>query len=133
MVLSFLFIFGAVIGSFLNVCIYRLPQHDQFWKALAGLSHPPSSCPYCQRRILLQDNIPILGWFVLGGRCRFCRHAFSFRYAAIELLNGLLFVVVYWFEIPSGYGEGLQASCLFNALGPQGDWGSQWLSPPALL
>lgn len=120
MVLPFLFILGAVIGSFLNVCIYRIPQHETMWGALQGLVSPPSSCPSCKNRILPRDNIPILGWILLGGRCRFCKQSFSIRYAAIEFLNGALFVLVFWMEV-GGYGrEGFEQSSLFTPMGPLG-------------
>ena len=89
-VLTWLFVFGAVVGSFLNVCIYRIPQHERLWDQLSGLNHPPSSCPYCKKRIWSIDNIPIIGWLILAGRCRFCRHSISVRYAWIEFFNGLL-------------------------------------------
>ena len=69
-VLSWLFVFGTVVGSFLNVCIYRIPHHERLWDQLRGLNHPPSSCPFCRRRILAIDNIPVLGWIWLRGRCR---------------------------------------------------------------
>jgi len=99
-VLIWLFLFGAAIGSFLNVCIYRFPQHDRFADQLRALLSPPSSCPRCQNRIPLYDNIPIIGWLKLGGRCRFCRGGISIRYPLIELANGLLFAALYWFGIP---------------------------------
>ncbi len=76
------FIFGACIGSFLNVCIYRIP---------AGVSiiHPGSSCPRCQTMIPFYDNIPILGYLVLMGKCRSCHAPIAIRYPAVELLTGL--------------------------------------------
>ncbi|NOX53528.1 MAG: prepilin peptidase, partial [Planctomycetes bacterium] len=61
-VLIFLFLYGAVLGSFLNVCIYRIPQHDRFWPSLLGLWSPPSYCPRCGNRIPRRDNLPIIGW-----------------------------------------------------------------------
>lgn len=79
----FAFLFGAAWGSFLNVVIYRVP---------AGLSvvKPASRCPHCETPIRAWDNIPILSWFILGGKCRACKAPFSIRYALIELLVGLL-------------------------------------------
>ena len=76
------FLFGAIIGSFLNVVIHRVPR---------GLSvvSPPSSCPGCQTRIRWYDNIPIVSWLVLGGKCRQCKEPISWRYAAVEALVGL--------------------------------------------
>lgn len=131
--LLYLFIVGAVIGSFLNVCIYRMPPHESISGAWKALLYPPSRCGYCFHPIPLQDNIPILGWFLLGGRCRFCRRSYSFRYAGIELLNGLLFAFIYWCEIPAGYHATVTESCVYHELGPQGILGSAWMSPALML
>jgi leader peptidase (prepilin peptidase)/N-methyltransferase len=79
------FIFGAVIGSFLNVLIHRLPREE-------SIVFPNSACPSCQTPIKPYDNIPILSWLVLRGRCRNCRLPISFRYPLVELLTALLFV-----------------------------------------
>lgn len=75
---------GACIGSFLNVVIYRVP---------AGLSvvHPPSRCPHCLRQLAPRDNIPIIGWFLIKGKCRYCHSPVSWRYPAIEGLTSFLF------------------------------------------
>jgi len=116
--LAWLFVFGAAIGSFLNVCIYRIPQHDRLPDQLRGLWSPPSSCPSCRRRILGRDNIPILGWIKLGGRCRFCQSRISMRYPTIELCNGLLFVLVYWMQVPAGFQATLEDGAAFSMLGP---------------
>lgn len=91
-----LFVFGATIGAFPNVCIYRMPNAcrepmsipQEIAAAWKSLPHPPSRCGYCFHPIALRDNIPILGWFILRGRCRHCRRSYSVRYAGIELLNG---------------------------------------------
>lgn len=77
------FIFGAVVGSFLNVCIYRIPVGR-------SVVHPGSTCS-CGRPIAWYDNIPILSWFLLHGKARCCGERFSMRYALIELLTGILF------------------------------------------
>lgn len=84
------FALGAAIGSFLNVVIYRLP---------AGLSviHPPSRCPNCQRSLKAYDNVPVLGWLWLRGRCRFCRWPIPVRYPLVEAATGVLFLVVFSF------------------------------------
>ena len=112
--LVWLFVLGTVIGSFLNVCIHRFPQHDYFWPQLRALVSPPSSCPGCKREILRRDNIPVLGWLLLRGRCRFCSIRISPRYPIIEFLNGLLFVGLYLAEIPLGIGETVKGSCLHS-------------------
>lgn len=82
---TFAFLFGIVFGSFLNVCIYRLPY---------GLSvvSPGSACPRCKAPIAAYDNIPVLSWFILGGKCRKCKQPIASRYWIVELLSGLLFI-----------------------------------------
>jgi leader peptidase (prepilin peptidase)/N-methyltransferase len=82
---AFVFVFGALIGSFLNVVIYRVPE---------GLSvvSPPSHCPSCGEDVRWYDNIPIVSWILLGGRCRSCREPISVRYAIVEALTGALAV-----------------------------------------
>lgn len=125
-----LFVFGATIGSFLNVCIYRMPLHEGIGPAWKSLLYPPSRCGYCFHRISLRDNIPIFGWLILRGRCRHCKRSFSFRYAGLELLNGLLFALLYYFEVPAGYYSTVRNSCLFHELGPTG---SGWLNPEMMI
>lgn len=117
-VLIWLFTFGAVVGSFLNVCIYRLPQHECLWKQLVGLTHPPSTCPFCKNRILGRDNIPVLGWLILRGRCRQCRHWIPPRYALIEFFNGVLWVVLYVAIVPAGFSAKVSESSLWSQLSP---------------
>lgn len=87
---SSIFLFGLAFGSFLNVCIYRLPL---------GLSvvTPRSACPQCKQAIAFYDNIPVLSWLILGGKCRHCKSRISPRYWMIELLTGLLFLACYWY------------------------------------
>lgn len=87
LLLLWLFSVGACVGSFLNVVIYRLPIG-------MNLVHPPSRCPRCLHGIRSLDNIPILGWFKLRGRCRDCGLPISFRYPLVEMIVGTLFVVV---------------------------------------
>ena len=120
-VLVWLFILGATIGSFLNVCIYRLPKQENVLDAWRGLGNPPSSCPFCRERIRWHDNVPILGWLWLGGRCRFCRHRIPVRYALIEFLNGALFVLLYLMIVPAGFHARISESCLWTSLGPLSD------------
>lgn len=129
----YLFVLGCVVGSFLNVCIYRFPRHRRIGAAWRGIWSPPSSCPRCGRRIRWHDNIPILGWLRLRGRCRDCRMWISPRYPAIELLNGLLWVALYWLEVPAGWPATIKDSGLYSPMGPQGIADSSWLSPTAVL
>ncbi|MGH9511867.1 MAG: prepilin peptidase [Terriglobales bacterium] len=83
------FAFGLAFGSFLNVCIYRLPR---------GLSvvQPRSACPDCETPISFYDNIPVLSWLILRGRCRNCKTPISPRYLAVELLTAAMFLACYW-------------------------------------
>lgn len=80
--------FGAVFGSFCNVCIYRFPREESIIK-------PGSHCPKCNSPIAWYDNIPLISWIILLGKCRNCKEKISIQYPLIELLTALLFVVVY--------------------------------------
>ncbi|MCM2359774.1 MAG: prepilin peptidase [Geobacteraceae bacterium] len=90
----FAFIFGAVVGSFLNVCICRLPKGE-------SVVFPPSRCPGCGFRIAWYDNIPIVSWLLLGGKCRSCRTSISPQYPLVEALNGLLTLFLFLRFVPS--------------------------------
>jgi len=81
---------GLCFGSFLNVCILRLANED---KKKRSLFHPPSTCPRCGRRIEWRDNIPIVSWLVLRGKCRSCGQPISMQYPIIEAAVGLLWIV----------------------------------------
>jgi len=85
----FAFLFGAAIGSFLNVVIHRVPNEQ-------SIVFPNSACPKCGAQIKPYDNIPILSWLLLRGKCRNCQAPISARYPAVELLTALTFVLVYW-------------------------------------
>ncbi|HTR64720.1 MAG TPA: prepilin peptidase [Terriglobales bacterium] len=82
------FAFGLIFGSFLNVCIYRLPRN-------LSVVMPGSACPHCQRPIRFYDNVPVLSWIFLLGRCRNCKAPISPRYLVVELLTGGLFLACY--------------------------------------
>lgn len=127
--LVWLFVLGTVIGSFLNVCIYRIPRHESLWDQLRGIGYPPSRCPRCLTPILLRDNIPIVGWLLLGGRCRNCRLRISPRYPLIELFNGVLFALVYWYEVPFGFAARFTDTPLHTSFGPH----TMGMSPVAVL
>ena len=89
----FVAVVGACVGSFLNVCIYRIPKEE-------SVISPPSHCG-CGKRIAWHDNIPVLSWLLLRGRARCCGRPFSVRYPAIELLTALLFLAC-WLMFPAG-------------------------------
>ncbi|MCK8816852.1 prepilin peptidase [Natroniella sulfidigena] len=83
-----IFIFGLLIGSFLNVVIYRLP-------AGKSIVFPRSQCSQCQTKLGARDLIPVVSYLLLGGRCRYCKSRFSLQYPVVELLTGLLFLLLY--------------------------------------
>ena len=84
----FIFSLGAIIGSFLNVVIHRVPNEE-------SIVFPNSACPKCGNAIKFYDNIPVLSWLILGGKCRNCKEKISFRYPAVELLTALLFILTF--------------------------------------
>ena len=88
MVIAIFFLFGIVIGSFLNVCITRIPEEH-------SIVRPGSHCPRCKTPIKPYDNVPILSWILLRGKCRACSLPISSMYPIIEMLTGLLFVASY--------------------------------------
>ena len=85
---------GAAIGSFLNVVIYRLPLR-------MSLAWPASACPSCKRPLSWYENVPIVSYLVLGGRCRTCRTSLTIRYPLVELLCALMFLGAWWLYGPS--------------------------------
>lgn len=86
---SIAFIFGACIGSFINVVVYRLP-------AKLSIVYPPSRCPRCRHQLKKTENVPILGWLWLRGRCSHCKTRISLRYPLVEAATAILFVLVFW-------------------------------------
>ncbi|MBW1742842.1 MAG: prepilin peptidase [Deltaproteobacteria bacterium] len=96
---------GLAIGSFLNVCIYRLPRS-------LSLISPSSMCPSCQTPIPFYDNVPVLSYLWLRGRCRFCGAGFSLRYPVVELISGLFAVAVF-----DRYGFSWESLFLYGLIG----------------
>jgi len=99
-------VFGLVIGSFLNVVIWRVPRHE-------SIVSPPSHCPGCDAEISPRDNIPVVSWLILRGRCRHCGKPISPRYPAVEALTGLLFAAA---ALKLGAHAALADYCAFFAV-----------------
>jgi len=98
-------VLGLAVGSFLNVCIYRIPRGE-------SVVLPRSHCPQCGKAIRPYDNIPVLSYLLLGGRCRFCRAAISPQYPLVEILTGLAFYAcaATWYFTPPTYVNSLLAA-----------------------
>ncbi len=110
----FVFAFGACVGSFLNVVVWRLPRGE-------SLSHPPSHCPKCQQRLKWYDNLPVIGWLKLLGKCRFCRSPISIRYPLVETATGAMFVFYYVMFFITDTGP-----CVGAGYTPQLSIGDHW-------
>ncbi|WP_456296224.1 A24 family peptidase [Vibrio sp. AK197] len=122
-------IFGLIIGSFLNVVIYRLPlMMEREWRRdcaesfpeyhiepptdVFNLSLPASTCPHCQTRLKVKDNIPLISWLMLRGKCRYCSQPIGIRYPLVELLSALTCASVAWQFGPTPYALALIAFTL---------------------
>lgn len=103
LVMLFFAILGLLIGSFLNVCIYRIPREEE-------IVYTPSHCMHCNTRIKWYDLIPVFSFLVLKGRCRSCGKTLSLQYPLIELVNGLVYGGIFWL-----YGMQIE-TLLFSAL-----------------
>jgi len=80
---------GLMVGSFANVCVYRIPRRE-------SIAFPGSHCPACNHAIAAYDNIPLLSWLILGGRCRHCRALIAWRYPLLELVMGVSWALLAW-------------------------------------
>lgn len=120
----FIFAFGSIVGSFINVVIYRLP---------AGMSviTPPSRCPVCGARLSWHENLPIVGWLILRGRCRHCRAPISPQYMLVELFMAVMFTGLYLAYYAAGPAS---LAGWWGKVG--GDWwfrNQLWLTAPAFV
>ncbi|MGC2638235.1 MAG: prepilin peptidase [Acidobacteriaceae bacterium] len=100
----FIVLFGLAFGSFLNVCISRLPRHE-------SIVRPRSRCPKCRGEIRSRDNVPVLSWILLRGRCRACGWRIPWRYPAIEFAMAALFLLCFLRFGLTLYGVGMAALC----------------------
>ena len=108
--LIYVMAFGACVGSFLNVVVYRLPLGK-------SIVSPPSACPKCNHALAWYDNIPVFGWLWLKGKCRYCKNQISIQYPLIEALCAILFGAVFVLYYFLGAGGGY-----FQALGVGQTW-----------
>lgn len=106
-VVAFCWVLGLVIGSFLNVVVWRVPRGE-------SVVHPPSACPACGHRIRAYDNVPVVSWLVLRGRCRDCRSPISVRYPLVESGTAVVFAAV---GLRFGAGWDLPAFLYLGAIG----------------
>lgn len=100
-------VLGLLIGSFLNVVIWRVPRGE-------SVASPPSACPHCRHEIRRRDNVPVLSWLLLRGRCRDCQGPISARYPAVELATAVVFALAAWLV---GLGWSLPAYLYLAAVG----------------
>ena len=105
LIAGFIFVLGLVVGSFLNVCIWRLPREE-------SIIRPGSHCPACSTALRARDLVPVLSWIILRGRCRHCSEEISARYPAVELLTGILFL---WCHLFLGLSPALVVALVFSA------------------
>ena len=110
LVLVFAGAFGAIVGSFLNVVIHRVPRE-------ASIVWPSSACPHCKRELSWYENIPVLSWLVLRARCRTCKGPISARYPFVEALTSAMFVAAWWYYGPGALlASRLVLGCILIAL-----------------
>lgn len=99
-------LFGLIIGSFLNVCIYRIAREE-------SIAFPPSHCTNCGYELKPKDLVPVLSYIFLGGKCRSCKEKISIKYPLIEILNAILYLIIY---LKFGFTLSLFKFCLFTSL-----------------
>ena len=84
----YIFIIGIILGSFFNVCIFRIPEKQ-------SISNPPSHCPNCNTNLKPKDLVPVFSYLLSGRKCRYCKEEISSRYTIVELITGILFLLIY--------------------------------------
>lgn len=85
-----IYLYGLIIGSFLNVCIYRIPRGE-------SIAFPSSHCPNCNTSLKWYDNIPLFSYLSLGGKCRYCKTPISIQYPLIEALNAIIYIILFYY------------------------------------
>ena len=110
-----LFVLGTLIGSFANVVVHRLPRRR-------SLLWPPSHCPRCKHAIRWRDNIPIIGWMLLDGKCRDCGQLISPQYVFVETMFGILLATIGWLEGVEGRANLPVRPFLIPGDSPPSDW-----------
>jgi len=105
--LFYIFLFGLLVGSFLNVCIYRIPQGE-------SIVFPPSHCPSCHHQLAAKDLVPLFSFLLLGGKCRYCGEKISWQYPLVELGNGLGWVLIMWYYQGLPSGQSVAGMLLFS-------------------
>lgn len=101
-----IFLYGVLIGSFLNVCIYRIPREE-------SINFPPSHCTTCNYKLRLIDLVPVLSYLFLGGKCRSCKEKISLKYPVIELLNGIMYLLLF---LNFGFSVTFIKYCIFTSI-----------------
>jgi len=120
MIYWLLFVFGLLVGSFLNVIIYRETHEDEAKHSfLPSWAIGRSRCPKCKHQLAWFDNIPLLSFLILKGKCRYCQQKISYQYPFIELITGLEFVWVYWLLSRLAFFKQMEG---FFSLGVLGFW-----------
>ncbi|MEQ9408845.1 MAG: prepilin peptidase [Fuerstiella sp.] len=132
LVLTALAVLGAFVGRFLNRCITAFPLHDRLMAQLKAATQLRTVCRRCSTRASLTERIPVIGWLLSGGRCHACGSRLSRSGPLIETLTAALFVLVYWFEIPTGAVAVLSDSGLTSPEGPRGPEVIQTLWSPVV-
>lgn len=89
MIYLYILLIGLIIGSFLNVCIFRIPVNQ-------SIVYPPSTCGSCGTRLKMIDMFPVINYIISGGRCKYCKAKYSFQYPLVELFNGILYLLIFY-------------------------------------
>jgi len=120
LILTGIFVVGAFVGRFLNVCIEQFPKHDRLRDQLKAVLPPWRRCAHCTSRPSFAAQLPVIGWWLSDRRCESCKRRISMPVPLIEIITGLLFSLLYWCEIPIGSTATIAHGGLTSHEGPQG-------------